>query len=83
MQQLGIEGIGQQLATLADWKKQNNIFTHKGIIEDKPWSAWSELESPFDFLHEYGDSAFGFGKTEKVAILNYCEQENINPPFWW
>ena len=84
MQQIEIEGIGQQLATLEGWKNQNQIFTHKSHIDDdKKWNAWGETESPFDFLHKYGDSAFGFGETEKEAILNYCEQENIKPPFWW
>jgi len=29
MQQLGLEGIGQQKATLAGWKKENNIFTER------------------------------------------------------
>jgi len=83
MQQLGIEGIGQQKATLSDWKKQNGIFTHKSDICEKQWTAWNEIESPCDFLSEYGGEAFGFGATEKAAILDFCEKENIKPPFWW
>lgn len=82
--QLEIEGIGQQLATLEDWKKERKVFTHKSdAVDETPWSAWDEIESAHDFGHKYGFDSMGFGKTEKEAILNYCYQENIKPPFWW
>lgn len=84
--QLEIEGIGQQLATLADWKKDHAVFTHKSWAShhgEKPWNAWAGNPRPLDHLETNGEGAFGFGETEKEAILNLCEKENIEPPFWW
>ena len=84
MKQLTIDGIGQQLTTLAQWKKENNIFTHKNDCDDAlPWSAWDEIESPFEFADKYSFDAIVRGNSEKQAILKYCEQEQIKPPFWW
>ncbi len=83
--QLEIPGIGQQLATLDDWKAENLIFTHNSGFSDNglAWSAWGEIESPHDFGHEYSFDSMGYGSTEKDAIVQYCAKVKINPPFWW
>lgn len=84
--QLEIEGIGQQKVTLSMWKKENNIFTHNSPhMPDKKtnWSCWDEYECPGDFISSYSDSAMGYGETEKEAILKFCYDNEINPPFWW
>lgn len=83
--QLEIPGIGQQLATLADWKKDNSVFTHHADhmpADENPWCAWDEIESPSHFLEKFGD-LFGYGKTEKAAIIDFCGQHDIKLPFWW
>ena len=82
--QLEIDGIGQHKMTLCVWKQQNVVYTHrsdKGVPE--PWSAWAHTSSPLDRLEEEGTDAFGYGTTEKEAILNLCAIENIPPPCWW
>lgn len=81
--QLEIEGIGQQKATLSDWKRDNKIYTWHSPGCDHEWSCWDEIESPHDFGHTYSFDAMGFGNTEKEAILDYCQKEGIAPPFWW
>ncbi len=83
--QLEIPGIGQQLATLDDWKAENDIFTHNSGFSDDglPWSAWSGIESPHDFGHEHSFDSMGYGNTEKDAIVQYCLKEKIRLPFWW
>lgn len=82
--QLEIAGIGQQKITLAMWKNENQIFTHNaGSEEEFPWTCWDEIESALEFGETYSFEAMGFGKTEKEAILNFCEEEKIDPPFWW
>lgn len=84
--QLEIEGIGQQKATLADWKKDNEIYSHKAwavLAGDCPWSAWANNPDPIDHLGNHGDHWFGHGETEKEAILKLCEIEEIKIPFWW
>lgn len=82
--QLTIDGIGQQKATLSDWKNQKGVYTHKSDYSmPEPWSAWAHSANPLDLLEKYGDGCFGFGNTEKAAILNLCLIENIEPPFWW
>jgi len=83
-EQLSIEGIGQQKATLGDWKKVNKIYTWNSPgCGDHPWTCWDEMESPGDFGDKYGFDAMGFGATEKEAIIEYCEKEEIELPFWW
>ena len=84
--QLGIEGIGQQKYTLSMWKAEHNIFTHHSPhMPDKEtnWSCWDEYECPSDFISNYSDSAMGYGETEKDCILNFCQDNEIKPPFWW
>jgi len=81
--QLEIEGIGQQKATLSDWKKENKIYTYESNGIEKPWSAWGEVEAPWDFGHEYGFDKMGLGNTEKEAIWSFCDKWGIQPPFWW
>jgi len=81
--QLDIPGIGQQLATLAEWKAQNKIYTQMINSEDYDWSAWDEIESPHEFGSKFGFDCMGLGNSEKEAILNYCGKQNIDPPFWW
>lgn len=81
-QQLEIEGIGQQLATLDQWKIDNNIFTHKTYCEE-PWSCWNEIECALDFADKYGMEAICVGNTEKQAVTSFCFENQINMPFWW
>lgn len=82
--QLEIDGIGQQKATLKDWKSVNKIYTwNSPRCGDKPWSCWDEIESPGDFGHTYGFEEMGFGSTEKDAIIDYCKKQDIKLPFWW
>ncbi len=84
--QLEIAGIGQQIATVSDWKKENDVYTHKswGLpAGDNPWNAWCGNPDAGDHLNNKGEDAFGFGETEKEAILNLCSKEEIKPPFWW
>lgn len=84
--QLEIDGIGQQKASLADWKKQNKIFTHDAphMGNDGPrWSCWAEIAAPSDFLEIYGQDAFGYGGSEKTAITDFCQKHEIELPFWW
>jgi len=86
--QLGIPGIGQKKVTLSMWKKENEIFTHHakhldGQEGENPWTCWEGCESPFDVVEGYGITAFGFGLTEKEAILDYCKANEKKPPFWW
>lgn len=84
MQQLGLAGIGQQLMTLATWKKENQIFTHKSFLDDDlRWSAWDEIEDFHDFMSTYGPDCIARGNSEKEAILKFCEWNGIEPPFWW
>ena len=83
--QLEIDGIGQQRATLSEWKSQNNIFTYHAKFADDhtKWTCWDKIEDPSEFLGKYGDHCFGFGLTEKAAILNFCQKHRVKPPFWW
>ena len=83
--QLELEGIGQQKFTLSMWKKQNGIFTHKSPLYDQshPWTCWDEMESPVDFLDKYGMDSFGYGNTEKEAIEDFCDDNDIELPFFW
>ena len=87
MQQLEINGIGQQKATLTDWKKENNIYTHKlndeTLDHDVQWSCWDEFKCVEEFASDYGYDAIALGKTEKQAILKFCHDNEIKPPFWW
>jgi len=66
--QLEIPTIGQQLQTLADWKKAHGIQTkkewHGGF---KAWVGFIEATE----------------KTEKVAILTLCKRINLTPPMRW
>jgi len=80
-QQLEINGIGQQCMTLDQWKKDNNIFTHK--TNDDRWSCWDEYESVEEFSSKYSYAFVALGKSEKEAILNFCNANDIAPPFWW
>lgn len=85
-QQLEIEGIGQQKATLSQWKIDNSVFTHHSPhLEGNgfTWSCWGESSDPEQFLSKYGDNSFGFGNSEKSAILSFCNKHNIEIPFWW
>lgn len=85
-QQLEIDGIGQQKAKLSDWKKANNVFTHHSAhVEriDMQWTCWDETDDVFIFIEKYGDSAMGFGSSEKAAISDFCQKHNIECPFWW
>lgn len=84
--QLDIPGIGQQKAKLSDWKKENKVFTHHAphMADCNPWCAWNEILSPDDYLNRYGGEAFGYGKSEKSAILDLCDKDDdIKLPFWW
>jgi len=83
--QIEIPGIGQQKATLADWKVEHEVFTHKSEIpqNSNPWNAWMEFESAFEYMHKNNPDDMGFGKSEKDAILNLCDKHGITPPFWW
>lgn len=85
--QLEIDGIGQQLATLEDWKAQNKIFTHRSeyheVFNGPVWSCWDEIEDPFEFDEKYSFNAMGYGDTEKEAIIDFCINEEIALPFWW
>ncbi|WP_257282155.1 hypothetical protein [Endozoicomonas sp. ISHI1] len=84
--QTELPGIGQQKVTLADWKNENEIFTHKarGLTpEELPWSAWSEIEDPSDYISTHDPESMGYGSSEKEAILNLCAKEGRKPPFWW
>lgn len=81
--QLEIEGIGQQLFDIDIWKKNNGIFTFKSGGMPKFWSAWNEIEDPVEFLNNYGGDAFGYGDSEKEAIIEFCEIEKIEIPFHW
>lgn len=84
--QLELEGIGQQKATLADWKAGNNIYTFYSenmAGEECPWSCWDEIESPIDFMEQYGCDSIGVGETEKEAIIEFCMDNEIKLPFWW
>ena len=47
------------------------------------WTCWGETKDPAEFLGKYGDHSFGFGGSEKVAILDFCKKHDIEPPFWW
>ena len=84
--QLELVGIGQQKMTLEQWKKDNNIFTHRHYVpteDEKLWSCWDELESPHDFIDKYGQQAIAMSMTEKQAILDFCFDNEIEIPFWW
>ena len=84
--QLEIDGIGQQKYTLAMWKVDHKIFTfHAPHMQGRcpTWSCWDEIKCPIEFIGKYGDHNQGFGNTEKEAILDFCEKQNIKPPFWW
>lgn len=85
--QLEIEGIGQQKATLADWKRENDVYTHYSEYmecEDGPaWSCWDQIESPIEFGEKYSFDAIGVGSTEKEAIIKFCSENEIKLPFWW
>tara|TARA_Y100001936_G_scaffold248197_1_gene295543 strand:+ start:452 stop:715 length:264 start_codon:yes stop_codon:yes gene_type:complete len=84
--QLEIDGIGQQKMTLSKWKATNDIHTHNSPHMDEPrlyWTCWGEIKDPAEFLGKYGDHAFGFGGSEKTAILDFCKKHDIEPPFWW
>lgn len=85
-QQLSIDGIGQQKATIANWKKENRVYTHFSAMTSSgglPWSSWTENPDPIDELSRYGDSAFGFGNSEKEAIIDVCKKQKIKLPFWY
>ncbi len=82
--QLGIPGIGQQKAKLSDWKKENKIYTHHAPhMEESPWIAWDEFESPHDYDSHYDPDSMGFGKSEKEAITDFCTEHDKALPFWW
>lgn len=84
--QLELDGIGQQLAKLSDWKKENNIFTHNSMVNDpeyKNWSCWDEIEGALDFMDKYGYDAIALAHTEKEAIIKFCTDNDIKLPFWW
>jgi hypothetical protein len=83
--QLEIEGIGQQKASLSDWKVENNIYTHHAphMEGNKRWTCWAEIECPAEFLGQHGDHNMGFGETQKAAIQDFCKLHNVAPPFWW
>ena len=80
-QQIEIEGVGQQLATLATWKKENLIFTRLGNFGE--WTCWDEIECPIEFLNRYGGEAIACAATEKEAIRKFCHEEGVELPFWW
>ena len=84
--QLELEGIGQQLASLSQWKKDNGIYTHHHYCPDEDemeWSCWDEFESPLEFIERYPMDAMGYGKSQKSAIIDFCQKEQIDLPFWW
>ena len=84
--QIGLPGIGQKKMTLSMWKKENNIYTLHLIDHEEVWNSWAcwdEIENPLDFMEKYNNMAPGYGKTEKDAILDFCNKEEIKPPFWW
>jgi len=82
--QLSIDGIGQQLASVEDWMKEHEVYTHRSNNEYvDPWSAWDGDPDPAEALGRYGDDYFGFGATQKEAIFDLCKKIEIKPPFWW
>ena len=70
---------------LTEWKHQNSVFTHKADYDmPEPWAAWANDPNPLERLSCCcGDNCFGFGNTEKEAILKLCHIEHIPAPFWW
>ena len=83
--QLEIEGVGQQKMTLNDWMNAHTIFTHHAphMNGDKRWTCWDEFRDPGEFLGCHGDHCFGFGSSQKEAVMDFCKNHEIEPPFWW
>jgi len=87
MQQLEINGIGQQVMTPDEWKQQNNIFTRELNDDDLDdgvrWACWDEHECVEEFASIYSYDSVALGESEKEAILSFCNANDIAPPFWW
>jgi len=83
--QLEIDGIGQQKYQLSDWKREHKVFAHHAPhMEESTWSSWHGIDCPSEFLGRYGDSAFGFGMTERECLDDLLEKwPDIPRPFWW
>jgi hypothetical protein len=52
-------------------------------MPENKWCAWRFIENPADALGKQGDDWWGFGESEKSAILDLCDIYKIKPPFWW